>query len=75
MSKGTNDIDLLGLDDDITSVKTQPDSFLNESIHPIVSGSGKLEKPFDGGNTLDEPVITTIVSRRLLDARPTNDPD
>ena len=64
MSKDGADIDLLGMGNDSSSVNTQPDSLLNESRQNILSGPAKLEKPFDGGNTLDEPVLTTIVDQK-----------
>lgn len=72
-----NDFDLLG-----STIETQP-STAKESLNyeqntasrPMTGQGPKVEKPFRGGNTLDEPVMDTIVHFTHLDSRTQHDQD
>lgn len=69
------DIDLLNMSNHNTTIQSEPDILLADQSMHFPGSSPKLERPFDGSNTLDEPVLVTIVGHTSQGKRPQQDKD
>lgn len=73
MTDNSTDIDLLSINNHDTTMKTEADISLGDQTMILPESAPRLEKPFEGTNTLDEPVIVTIVACSLREKRPQYD--
>jgi hypothetical protein len=64
MKNGNQDIDLLGMSVDAPTLDNSQLGIQGKDFRIEPDGT-RIEKPFSGENTLDEPVMTTVVQSGL----------